>query len=80
MAVGLSISPADCPRAGVAISSTRGTNAQVEVVDFDGDGDMDLLVGGRISGKKRHGYVWLFRRSSPTDQGEPRPKSASRQF
>ena len=33
----------------------RASHAQVEVCDWDGDSDLDLLVGDRA------GYVWLYR-------------------
>jgi hypothetical protein len=43
---------------------------QVHVVDYDGDGVLDLLVGDHSPGggsqlKDWHGWVWLFRRRAP---------------
>ena len=59
----------------------RGSHAQVEVCDWDGDGDLDLLVGDMHLDYDRetkkddiHGYVWLYRReaqgsAAPPDSG-----------
>ncbi len=39
-----------------------GIRTQASATDYDGDGDLDLLVGDFSSGNERHGWVWLFRR------------------
>jgi hypothetical protein len=52
------------PAAGDRANPNRlGERTQVYVTDYDGDKDLDLLVGDYHGGdKEMHGWVWLFRR------------------
>ncbi len=51
------------PAATGSQTDAPGPCAQVFVADYEGDGDLDLLVGDRhFAGGERHGWVWLYRR------------------
>lgn len=65
---------ADAPRfeamCKLADNPGPGQRVQISVVDFDADGDLDILAGDYQSGSERHGHVYLLRRVSAADSGD----------
>ena len=53
---------ADESRGDKASPKGPGERTQVSAADYDGDGDLDLLVGDYQGDEQTHGWVWILRR------------------
>jgi hypothetical protein len=68
------IEPGPSDRGPLGDPRWPGRGTQACVTDFDGDGDLDVLIGDineesrSDRPRERHGWVWLFRRIAPSDR------------